>query len=160
VARGPARTPTAQLVAKGATRASERAAAEASSLAQVGAPDLPAYLDKRAREEWARLLPLLTARKVLTATDGAVLGEHCQAAADVERYMGLIDEEGEVVETPNGALQRHPYTVLLREARRRLVDTAGRLGMTPADRTRATQANDPGVVKNAFSLLPGGKAAG
>jgi P27 family predicted phage terminase small subunit len=104
---------------------------------------MPPYLTPAAAAEWARLLPLLLKRRVLTVADGAVLAEHCQAAADVERFVCELAAKGEVVVTPNGALQRHPYTVLLREARERLLKTAALLGMTPADRSRAAQAEDP-----------------
>lgn len=120
---------------------------------------MPSYLDDRAREEWARLVPLLLTRRTLTDSDGTVLGEHCQAVADIERYMQAVEHEGEVVETPNGALQRHPYTIMLREARERALKTAERLGLDPANRSKAAAVKGR-AAGNRFAVLRGGGKAG
>jgi len=137
---GPPRTPTATLRVNGSRLAKARAAAEPPAV--PGLPAVPPYLDAGARAVWAVVAPLLLARRVLTVGDGAVLGEHSQAVADVARLTRELAKAGELVTTPNGFLQRHPYTVLLREARVRVLKTAGLLGLSPADRSRAAAATE------------------
>ena len=44
-----------------------------------GEPEMPAYLDREARRQWKRLVPILLSMRVLTVADGMALATLCQA---------------------------------------------------------------------------------
>lgn len=139
---GPPPTPTNVLAMRGSWRAKTRTG---EPQIHPGMPDMPEYLDEAARAEWARIAPALAAVKVLSPLDGSVLGDYCQATADVDRLTRAVREEGEIIKTPRGFDAKNPKLTILREARTRQRKAALELGMTPASRTRV-QALDRGTL--------------
>jgi phage terminase small subunit len=75
--RGPAPKPTSIRVLEG--NLSRRPLPTNEPRPMVGEPDIPSHLDREARREWRRLVPILLSMRVLTVADGGVLGNLCQA---------------------------------------------------------------------------------
>ena len=75
--RGPAPKPKSIRVMEGNRSRRPLPTNEPRPLA--GEPDMPAHLDREARKEWKRLVPILLAMRVLTVADGVALGNLCQA---------------------------------------------------------------------------------
>ena len=49
-------------------------------------PQCPDYLDDAARQEWRRLVPILSRMRVLTEADGIALGSLCQQYAMLQEH--------------------------------------------------------------------------
>ena len=79
----------------------------------------------------------------MTALDGHLFAQLCHALAEIPRLESKIAETGDVVVTPNGAIQRHPYTVMLRETRNDVAKLSQRFGLSPADRARVPATKKP-----------------
>lgn len=121
-----------------------------------GAPDAPQYLSKAALAEWRRVIDMLVQDIGVCPLDMAVLALYCQAWADVGRLTAEIADEGETIETPNGALQRSPKCISLREARETVLKTAAKLGLSPIDRTKPIPPRpdkQPGIDEEMTDLL-------
>jgi P27 family predicted phage terminase small subunit len=151
--RGPPKTPTAALQARGSWRAEERKDAEMPD----GIPDAPPHLKGPARELWFRLLPLLTTARILRQTDGQALARYCtlwQRWRECEEFVdkvGMVryvkDETGSVVD-----VIQYPQvatSMRLAEALTRLED---RFGLNPSARASvgSADAKPPATGKDRF----------
>jgi P27 family predicted phage terminase small subunit len=135
---------------------------------QSSTPKAPAGLNAVARAEWRRLARTLHHRGDLTPRDRAVFAAYCQAWAEfiaAERSvkaqleqakarlkMDPLDAEarwivaydGRVVPGRDGNWTRHPATLLLNAAAKRLRETASEFGLTPIARARHAAADPKG----------------
>jgi P27 family predicted phage terminase small subunit len=71
----------------------------------TSAPRMPAWLSKRAKAEWRRIVPELTNLGLLTRIDLAALAAYCQAYAELEEATRTLDKEGRVCVWPVLATQ-------------------------------------------------------
>src|SRR5262249_2761807 len=60
-------------------------------------PRCPSHLNKAAKKEWRRIVPILSEMKVLTQIDGTALGMYCQAHARWVEANAKIEEYGVVL---------------------------------------------------------------
>jgi len=137
--RGPARTPSKILTARGSWRGRSRAGEPSP---KVSIPEPPKWLDRMAVIEWRRVTPELEHLGLLSQIDQATIGTYCQAYSDVRRHTKALQEEGEVVPGSKGNLVANPRCRLLKEAYDRMHRAAGQFGMTPSTRSQA-KASEP-----------------
>lgn len=95
----------------------------------------PAHLDKEARKEWKRLIPLLLGARVLTEADYMPLANLCQAWATLKEAQLLLNKSGLLLKSKDG-IRRSPLVMIIRDQ----VETVNKLcrefGLTPSSRTR------------------------
>jgi P27 family predicted phage terminase small subunit len=154
--RGPIPVPTAKKDALGIASHHKRNAAEPRLAVEV--PTAPAWLDKEARREWRRLMPVLLAMRVVTKAERNIAANYCQNHANMLKLLVAIqklNEEGRagldgfvmvvggetVVEDGKkkrigGQLQPHTLFSLYNQAVERETKLGGLLGLDPANRTR------------------------
>ena len=134
--RGPIPKPTAIEIAEG--RPGKRPLNGREPQPRAVTPKCPAYLDKRAKEEWRRLVPILRRMRVLTEADGLVLGNLCLAVSTLVRAQAKLNETGILYKAPSGYVMQSPLLPVVNAQ----VDTISRLsrefGLTPAARSRLT----------------------
>lgn len=100
------------------------------------APRAPAWLPAEAKDEWRRIIPALTARRILTETDMATVESYCLAVGTVRRAQATIAREGDTVETAQGS-KRHPAFTTMTQMMAEMRRLAAELGLTPASRNKA-----------------------
>src|ERR1044072_6514183 len=108
--RGPAPKPTTIRVLEGNLSRRPLPANEPKPL--VGEPDIPPHLDREARRELRRLVPILLSMRVLHVADGGVLGNLCQAYPMLTQANKAIQQatkvggSGLLMKTPSGYVQQ------------------------------------------------------
>jgi P27 family predicted phage terminase small subunit len=146
----PAKTPEQHALNGTKTRASRTK----KPTAEAGSPEAPKWLDKVARVEFKRMLPLLEQRSSLTPVDFMQLAIYAQAVSryvaalqDVEERgpvvtMMTLDKHGKAIENekPNPSLKT------VAEAEAKIHRYLRELGATPRTResVKAAKKNDKG----------------
>jgi P27 family predicted phage terminase small subunit len=142
--RGPVPKPTVIEIAEG--RPGKRPINGREPQPRAVAPRCPSYLDKRAKEEWRRLIPILKRMKVLTEADGLTLANLCLAVSTLDRAQAKLNELGILYKAPSGYVMQSPLLPVVNSC----VDTITRLsrefGLTPASRSRITITYDDGGI--------------
>lgn len=140
--RGPKPKPTPLKIATG-TRKDRIPTSEPIQL--PGAPEIPAYLDKVAKAEWARMVALLSQLGLLSAAHGPALGLYCQSFSRLTKAEAEIAKNGETVTTARGGLQTSPYLRIARDASRQMQSLLVEFGLTPSasSRVSATRGEAP-----------------
>ena len=142
--RGPVPKPTVIEIAEG--RPGKRPVNGREPQPRVVAPKCPGYLDKRAKEEWRRLVPILKRMRVLTEADGLTLGNLCLAVSTLERAQAKLNELGILYKAPSGYVMQSPLLPVVNSC----VDTITRLsrefGLTPASRSRIAIIEEDGAM--------------
>src|SRR5690349_15340240 len=82
----------------------------------AGVPSMPDGLSARAREAWARVLPLLAARGDLSEVDQTLLGDYCRLVGRREGVEADIDARGALIAGKRGSV-KNPAVQLAREYR-------------------------------------------
>lgn len=106
----------------------------------VGPPD---HLDPIALAEWARMMPLLLARGVMTEGDRPALALYCSA---FERYVlacRSIRKLGLVIETDLGGSKANPALGVAKGAEATMIRVLAEFGLTPASRSKAAPPAGP-----------------
>jgi P27 family predicted phage terminase small subunit len=103
--------------------------------------EAPEWLDEDAAAEWRRIMPDLTARKILTDADLGSLENYCIAIGQVREAERILRAEGLVVETKAGP-KRHPASTVLKDAMTLARQLASELGLTPVSRSRPAVRDD------------------
>lgn len=169
--RGPPKTPTAQLQARGSWRGNERKDAEMPE----GLPDAPGWLSDGARVHWFRLLPLLATARILRQTDANSLGRYCQLLdrwLTVEKWLAthgmfrlvtipqedenkipLLDAEGNVMVHVIES-EEWPQTKTASRLAEQLTRLEDRFGLNPSARA-SVGSNDKPVADNGKSKFFG-----
>ena len=99
--RGPAPIPTAIRIMEGNPGKRPLTGREPQPAAGVE-PRCPDHLDKDARKEWRRLVPILLRMRVLTEADGYALANLCQAYSTMAKAQRKLNETGLLLKTPSG----------------------------------------------------------
>ncbi len=147
--RGPPRTPTAILKARGSWLVKHREETEPKP--PRGRPTCPRWLKNEARAEWKRLVVLLDDMGVITKADGNALSRYCKLLERWKRMEAFIEENGETYQTmdrdgmPAGR-QVYPQVKLAHELAVQLGRLEGEFGMTPASRSRVSVQDAAAVV--------------
>lgn len=126
-ARGPARTPTAILQARGSWLADEPERKHEPEFT-VGTPERPKFLSPMADQEWNRLVKLLVPSRVLTEADRMALASLCECWADfvnaTERLQAATGKQWRLALNAKRACSDA------------LIKAAAQFGLTPAARSR------------------------
>lgn len=99
-------------------------------------PPCPRHLDKTARKEWRRMGKLLSAVRVLTELDMAILASYCQAYSTWAQATEKVQEQGMVFRAKTGAPLVSPYLPIVNKANEQMVRALIELGATPSSRSR------------------------
>lgn len=164
--RGPPPKPTAQKRLEGTYRKDRDPSAGAAFEPPLGVPVPPKWLDKEARAEWNRVVPLLVEGKVLSELDGGALERYVVAHGNWVKAQRDLQRKGPVIKTPFG-LQANPNVKISQVERQAAKQLAQELGLSPSARTRVKVAEKPAAAKDnaeAFlftkpQLVKGGGAA-
>jgi P27 family predicted phage terminase small subunit len=120
--------------------------------ARPGEPDMPADLDKEARKEWSRLVPILLGAGVLTEMDSGVLANYCRAystrlRAELQMRRESGNGEPELALTMRtGRRYRNPLQAEIDRQTEIMNKLAAELGMTPSARSRVHTVSWPGGI--------------
>jgi P27 family predicted phage terminase small subunit len=99
-------------------------------------PICPGYLDEIARTEWDFITSALKEMGVLQDTDRAGLELYCKAYSRAMRMHAVIQQEGEIVVSPNKYLQPHPAIAIMESAESTCTKWLIQFGLTPAARKK------------------------
>lgn len=134
----------------------------------VEAPKMPAWLSRRAKDEWRRIVPILLNLGLLTRVDLAALVGYCQSFAEVEEATRILNREGRIIErdiySRNGdwvgtAKELHPAVKLQHEASNRVKAFLTEFGLSPMTRTRVkTIGGEKPAADPAEQFLRGNQA--
>ena len=124
-----------------------------------GEPEMPNVVssDKIAREEWARVVPLLMDDQILAKTDMSTLSAYCLLFARWVRAEALIQRDGLIVIARNGSPSRNPAVPIAKDALGQMIVYASEFGLSPVARTRiskATGGHGKGVGRNSPAGIP------
>ena len=101
----------------------------------------PAWLSDGAAAEWARVMPILAERRILTAADLGSLENYCTAIGQVGEMERHLQEHGHVIEV-EGLWKRNPAVGVQSDAMTRARLLAAELGLTPVSRSRPSIRQD------------------
>ena len=133
--RGPPPKPSALKRLEGTYRP-DRAARNELEL-PVGLPEAPNWLDLEARNEWARVVPVLHETGVLTTLDGGRLADYCMTHSLAIKATRRYQREGLVIRSPQG-IKAHPAVAIAKDARAQARILAAEFGLTPSGRSRVS----------------------
>jgi P27 family predicted phage terminase small subunit len=115
----------------------------------AGPPEVPKHLDELARDEWARLVPILEEMGVLSQADGAALMLYCECYSKWLRARGEIAKRGMTIEITKtitskkgstiettGRLQANPAVLIEIQMMRLMKELLIEFGLTPSARSR------------------------
>ncbi len=99
---------------------------------------MPSWLGPEAREEWARVVPLMEADGRLVPGIGPTLAAYCGAAGRLEiAERALADGSGLVAPVgPNGYRQQRPEVSIAQKAAAEVLKLGTALGLNPAGDVR------------------------
>jgi P27 family predicted phage terminase small subunit len=131
---------------------------------KLGVPEMPMHLSKLAKVAWRRLIPILSAMKVLTVADGDALGGYCSAItqwilsdAAIAKYGILTAELDE--STGTSILRTNPAVRVRSDALRHMRSFESEFGLTPASRSKLSiHVNDDDDTPDALDELFDGPA--
>ena len=97
---------------------------------------MPRHLDKIARREWKRLLPILMQMRVPTEADGIQLGNLCVAYSTLIQVQEKIAKHGLLSRSPNGYVQQSSLLSVSNTAMELVIKLSREFGLSPASRVR------------------------
>jgi len=104
-------------------------------------PPAPAYLDKAAREEWARTGAVLLELGLMTKIDVAAFAGYCQAYATwIEALAKIKTTGGRVIKSPTNRNVINPWVQIAKDAWAEMMKAAVEFGMSPSSRSRVKSA--------------------
>jgi P27 family predicted phage terminase small subunit len=112
-------------------------------------PDMPQHLDRQARREWKRLVPILLSMRVLTEADGVALGNLCQAYSMlVQAHKDMHKAakggvSGLLMKTPSGYVQQSPLIAIINGQVEIINRISREFGLTPSSRIRLSVTSEP-----------------
>ncbi|TVQ59904.1 MAG: phage terminase small subunit P27 family [Phycisphaerales bacterium] len=112
-----------------------------------GAPTCPAHLSPEAKREWARVVKELDRLGLVTTIDRAALAAYCQLYARWAFAEKHLQDQGYVIETPNGMQMPSPYVSISSKALEQMKAYMVEFGMTPSARTRVNAKPDNPVKR-------------
>lgn len=134
--RGPAPRPSAleDLMGRPGKRAKNTHEPSFDALNPRSKP--PAHLTDVAAKEWRRIVPLLSARGLLTQVDRVALEIYCEAYSTFVYCAKVMKEKGIAYKTANGNFMQLPHSNVKQGAINVIMTACARFGMTPSDRAR------------------------
>ena len=129
--RGPQKTPTADLAARGSWRAKARSN---EAIAVPGAPEKPVWLQGEAADEWDRQVLDLSPRKLLSKSYRASLAMFCEAWGTYVGAVIDISENGYVTVNKDGYESQRPIVAVMHKAFDRATKMGQQFGFSPSSK--------------------------
>lgn len=104
--------------------------------AKPGPPPAPDELQGKAREAWASFIADMDGMGVITHADRVALITLCQAWAEMQDAQKHIEDEGVVIQFPNGVPGANPYCKIREQAKLTVMKLLTEFGLTPSSRSR------------------------
>ena len=147
--RGPSKTPTNILKARGSKRAGDR---PAEPIAPEGDPVCPDWLRPEAKDYWARLMPMLQNQKLLAECDENAIARYCQTLAKWRQSEEFLMKHGEsygmVDATGNTIIKAYLQVNLSIKLSEVLLRLEREFGLTPSARASLGAVENPGINKD------------
>ncbi len=153
--KGPMRTPTAVLKARGSKLAKHRTG---EPKFDRGQPTCPTWLTAEAKAEWRRIIGQLDTAGLMTLADRAALAAYCDAWADYVRAAAELKSALAKDGIGYAEAVRQGIVGSKAKAREAMLKAADRFGLSPAVRARV-KANDDGDEDATPAILKGFKLA-
>jgi P27 family predicted phage terminase small subunit len=107
--------------------------------ARAGEP--PAHLNEYAKQEWARVAPILEKRGLISEEEAAALALYCQAYGRWQQAELKITElagtgDGLIVKAPSGYPIQNPYLAIANKAMEQCYQYLQQFGLSPSARAR------------------------
>lgn len=139
------RTPTALKLVKGTAQPCRTNRKEPKPRREIPSP--PAHLSDRAKTAWGAVALILDRMGIVTEADGVALEGLCEAYADLVDARVRLRERGSptyktISQTGSVMFRAYPEVAMVSDADRRLGFWLGRVGMTPADRSKVSAIDD------------------
>jgi P27 family predicted phage terminase small subunit len=115
---------------------------------EIRIPEAPHYLSKYAREEWARMAPLLFEMGLITEHDRSAFAMYCQAWGDHVKAEYMIRKGGHVITTTNGNFIQSPWVGISNKAKLTAHKFLVEFGLTPASRTKVSAIEKEKIKTN------------
>ena len=146
--RGPAPTPSRVLQLRGTFKPSRRdPSAEVDFSPLTALPKPPGFLDRVAKDEWARVGEQLIAKQLLTETDLAAFTTYCVNVSRVAACEKILKRDGMTITTPAGFIQARPEVAISRQCGVEQRKFAQEFGLTLSARTRVRTPEKPATPK-------------
>ncbi len=117
------------------------------------APHMPEDLDDEAVAEWARVVPLLHERGLLSEVDRAVAASYCRAWSHACAAEKQLTEDGFTQTDKNGDVRKNPVWQIWRESTTLAAVLGKELLLTPSARLRASMPEGDGDGAEGASIL-------
>ncbi len=136
--RGPPPTPTNVLAMRGSWRANRN---PDEPRPERGRPRCPKWLDDKAKEAWAQLIPQLDRMGILAKIDGNALARYCRLWSRWRQAEDFLATQGDtyLVKGTDGkatAVKAYPQARIAATLAEQLLRIEQHFGMTPASRAR------------------------
>ncbi|MFD1341453.1 phage terminase small subunit P27 family [Litorisediminicola beolgyonensis] len=102
----------------------------------------PAWMTPEAAQEWRRIMPILTERRILTDADLGSVENYCMAIGTVRQMEEHLQTHGHIIEDIEGRMKRNPAVGIQSDAMTRSRLLAAELGLTPVSRSRPAIRED------------------
>lgn len=106
--------------------------------ATPGVPPAPEWLSEIARQEWARIVPMLEASRVMSPRHQQTLAAYCDALADMIDADRELKANGATFMDDKGRVSNHPAWNRKRDARNQMLKFAAEFGLTASALARVT----------------------
>lgn len=103
--------------------------------------EAPDWLSEDAKQEWDRVMPILSERRILTVADLGSLENYCVAIGTVRETERHLQKYGHVMDV-NGVFKRNPSVGIQSNAIQQARLLGAELGLTPVSRSRPTIRED------------------
>lgn len=98
-----------------------------------GAPTCPTWLDKEAKSEWRRVVPILDRLGLLSRVDRSAVAAYCTAWAELH-WATVQLRKGRTYTTKEGQVCVHPAVGMQRSALQHVRQFAALFGLDPSSR--------------------------
>lgn len=110
----------------------------------------PTRLKNKARLEWTRIAPVLSAAGLLTKADRNALALYCDQYAIYVDAMEKVNKVGSVIKGPNGIPVQSPFFRVANKATTNMAKMLVEFGMTPSSRSRVQIAPPEGAPASSW----------
>jgi P27 family predicted phage terminase small subunit len=107
---------------------------------RIKMPDPPDYINEVAKEEWHRLVKLLSKYGIITELDTTALTFYCEAYADWRRADEELKQPGQDIvmrgKGGSGGMYRNPWFDIKQKCEQKIFKYLALFGLSPADRAK------------------------
>lgn len=111
--------------------------------ADPGIPEPPEYLCDIGRAEWARIVPMLEASKVMSLRHQHTLAAYCDALADMVKADQELKQHGATFMDDKGRVMNHPAWYRKKDSRLHMLRLAEQFGLTASALARVSAVDAP-----------------